>query len=156
VYLNLSITFNDMFGSAFDFVDVFQATHDVFESRLQRDVHKHLVCYLVMLMNCNYCYCCMFGSVFIFGDVFKSVFDTGDVFCNSIFTCDVFESGIQSDVNKQLICDLVMLMNCNNFWCVVIGSVFIVVTCLGVYLIMMTCLGACLLLVMCMDYTKTD
>jgi hypothetical protein len=57
----------------------------------------------------------VFGSVFYFGDVFVSVFDTGDVFCNSIFTCDVFESCIQSDINKQLFCDLEMLMNCNNF-----------------------------------------
>jgi hypothetical protein len=57
----------------------------------------------------------MFGSMFYFGDVFESVFDTGDVFCNSIFTCDVFESHLQSDVNKQLFCNLVMLMNCNYF-----------------------------------------
>ncbi len=57
----------------------------------------------------------MFGSVFYFGDVFLSVFDTGDVFCNSIFTCDVFESCIRNDVSKQLFCNLVMLMNCNNF-----------------------------------------
>jgi hypothetical protein len=56
----------------------------------------------------------MFGSVFYFGDVFKNVIDTGDVFCNSIFTCDVSESRIQSDVNEQLFCNLVMLMNCNN------------------------------------------
>ncbi len=55
----------------------------------------------------------MLGSVFYFGDVFESVFDTGDVFCNSIFTCDVFESCLQSDVNKQLSCNLLMLMNCN-------------------------------------------
>jgi hypothetical protein len=60
-------------------------TCDVFESQLQSDVHNHLVCYLVMLMNCNYCYCGVFGSMFYFCDVFKSVFDTGDVFCNSIF-----------------------------------------------------------------------
>ncbi len=57
----------------------------------------------------------MFGSVFYFGDVFESVFDTGDVFCNRTFTCDVFESRLQSDVNIQLFCDLVMLMNCNYF-----------------------------------------
>ncbi len=57
----------------------------------------------------------MFGSVFYFGDVFEKVFDTGDVFCNSIFTCDVFESRLQSDVNKPLCCDLVMLMICNYF-----------------------------------------
>ncbi len=57
----------------------------------------------------------MFGSVFYFGDVFESVFDTGDVFCNGIFTCDVFESRLQSDVNKQLFQNLVMLMNCNYF-----------------------------------------
>ncbi len=64
-----------MFGSALDFGDVFRSifTHDVFESRLQSDVHKHLVCYLVMLMNCNYCYGGVFGSVFYFGDVFESV-----------------------------------------------------------------------------------
>ncbi len=101
MYLNLSITFSDVFGSAFDFGEVFRSifTRNVFESRLQSDVHKHRVCYLVMLMNCNYCYYCMFGSVFYFGDVFLSVFDTGDVFCNSIFTCDVFESRTQSDVN---------------------------------------------------------
>ncbi len=117
MYLNLSTTFSEFFGSAFDFGDMFQSiyTCDVFESRLQSVVHKYLVCYLVMLMNCNYCYCCLLGSVFYFGDVFESVFDTGDVFCNSIFTCDVFESHIQSDVNTQLFCDLVMLMNCNKF-----------------------------------------
>ncbi len=57
----------------------------------------------------------MFGSVFYFGDVFESVFDNGDVFCNSIFICDVFESCLQSDVNKQLFCNLVILMNCNYF-----------------------------------------
>jgi hypothetical protein len=58
----------------------------------------------------------MFGSVFYFGDaVFESVFDTGDLFGNSIFTCDVFESRLQSDGNKQLVCNLVMLMNCNYF-----------------------------------------
>ncbi len=59
-----------------------------------------------------------------FGDVFESVFDTGAMFCNSIFICDVFESCLQSDVNKQLICNLVMLMNCNYFQCVMFGSVF--------------------------------
>jgi hypothetical protein len=57
----------------------------------------------------------MFGSMFYFGHVFESVFDTGDVFCNSIFICDVFESCLQSDVNKQLFCNLVMLMNWNYF-----------------------------------------
>ncbi len=57
----------------------------------------------------------MFGSVFYFGYVFESIFDTGEVFCNSIFTSDVFESRLQSDVNKQLFCNLVMLMNCNYF-----------------------------------------
>jgi hypothetical protein len=57
----------------------------------------------------------MFGSVFYFGDVFESVFDTGDVFNNSIFTCDMFESRLQSDVNKQLFCNLVMLVDCNYF-----------------------------------------
>ncbi len=43
------------------------------------------------------------------------VFDTGDVFGNSIFTCDVFELQLQSDVNKHLVCNLAMLMNCNYF-----------------------------------------
>jgi hypothetical protein len=57
----------------------------------------------------------VFGSVFYFGDMFESVFDTGDVFCNNIFACDVFESRLQSDANKQLFCNLVMLMNCNYF-----------------------------------------
>jgi hypothetical protein len=57
----------------------------------------------------------VFGSVLYFGDVFEQVFDTGEVFCISIFTCDVFESRLQSYVNKQLFCGLVMLMNCNNF-----------------------------------------
>ncbi len=92
-----------MFGSAFNFSDVFRIifTHDVFESRLQSYVNKHLVCYLVILMNCNYCYCGVFGSIFYFDDVFKNVFGTGDVFCNSIFISDVFESRIQSDVNKH-------------------------------------------------------
>ncbi len=52
----------------------------------------------------------MFGSVFYFGDVFESVFDTSDVFGNSIFTCDEFESRLQSDVNKQLVYKLVMLI----------------------------------------------
>ncbi len=45
--------------------------------------------------------------MFYFGDMFESVVDTGDVFCNSIFTCDVFESHLQSDVNKQMFCSLV-------------------------------------------------
>ena len=57
----------------------------------------------------------MIGSVFYFGNVFESVFDTGDVFGNSIFTCDVFESRLQSDVDKQLVYKLVMLINCNYF-----------------------------------------
>jgi hypothetical protein len=57
----------------------------------------------------------MFGSMFCFGDVFESVFDTGDVFGNSIFTHDVFELSLQSDINKHLVCNLVMLMNCNYF-----------------------------------------
>ncbi len=48
------------------------------------------------------------GSVFVFGDVFGSVFDFGDVFGSTRF-----ESRLQSDVNKQLFCDFVMLMNCN-------------------------------------------
>jgi hypothetical protein len=51
--------------------------------------------------------------VFYFSNVFESVFDIGDV--NSIFTYDVFESRLQSDGNKQLFCNLVMLMNCNYF-----------------------------------------
>ena len=62
-----------MSGSVFDFGDVFGSVR--FESRLQSDVNKQLVCNLVMLMNC----------VLFFGDVFESVFDTGDVFCSSIF-----------------------------------------------------------------------
>jgi hypothetical protein len=53
--------------------------------------------------------------MFYFGDVFESVFDTGDVFGNSIFTREVFESCLQSDVNKHLVCNLAMLMNCNYF-----------------------------------------
>jgi hypothetical protein len=57
----------------------------------------------------------MFGSMFYFGDVFESVFDNGDMFGNSILTCDVFESHLQSDVNKHLVCNLAMLMNCNYF-----------------------------------------
>jgi hypothetical protein len=57
----------------------------------------------------------MFGSMFYFGDMFKSVFNTGDMLGNSIFTCDVFESHHQSDVNQQMACNLVMLMNCNYF-----------------------------------------
>ncbi len=57
----------------------------------------------------------MVGSVFYFGDVFESVFNTGDVLGNSIFTLDVFESRLQSDANKQLVCNLVMLMNCTYF-----------------------------------------
>ncbi len=57
----------------------------------------------------------MFGSVFYLGDVFESVFDNGDVFGNSILTHDVFESHLQSDVNKHLVCNLAMLMNCNYF-----------------------------------------
>ncbi len=56
----------------------------------------------------------MFGSVFYFGHVIDSVFDT-DVYGDRIFTCYVFESRLQSDVIKQLVCSLVMLMNCNYF-----------------------------------------
>ncbi len=68
-----------------------------------------------MVMNCNFFYCGVFGCVFYFGDVVESVFDTGDVYGNSILTHDVFESRLQSDVNKYLVCNLVMLMNCNYF-----------------------------------------
>ncbi len=57
----------------------------------------------------------MFGSVFYFGDVFETVFNTSDELGNSIFTRVVFESQLQSDINKQLVCNLVMLMNCNYF-----------------------------------------
>jgi hypothetical protein len=46
------------------------------------------------------------GSVFHFGNVFESVFDNGDVFGNSMITRDVFESCLQSDVNKHLVCNL--------------------------------------------------
>jgi hypothetical protein len=86
VYLNLSITFSDVFGSIFPFSDVYQSifTRHVFESQLRSDVHKHVVCYLVMLMNCNYCDCGVFGSVFYFGDVFEKVQNKGDLFCKSI------------------------------------------------------------------------
>ncbi len=66
-------------------------------------------------MNCNYFLYGVFRSMIYFGDVFEKVFDNGDMFCNSIFTCDVFESHLQSDVNKQLFCNLVMLMNWNYF-----------------------------------------
>ncbi len=47
--------------------------------------------------------------------MFESVFDTGDVFGNNIFIHDVFESCLQSDVNKLLVYNFVMLMNCNYF-----------------------------------------
>ena len=57
----------------------------------------------------------MFGSVFYFGDVFESVFDNGDMFGNSILTHDVFESRLQSDVSKHLVCNWAMSMNCNYF-----------------------------------------
>ncbi len=43
------------------------------------------------------------GSVFNFGDVFWSVFDFGGM----------FESA--SDVNKPILCNLVMLIKCNLF-----------------------------------------
>jgi hypothetical protein len=66
----------------------------------------------------------MFGTVFYFGDVFESVFATGDVLGNSIFTRDVFESQLQSYVNKQLVCNLVILINCKYFKCDVFGSLF--------------------------------
>ena len=64
--LNLSITFSDVFGSIFPFSDVYQSifTRDVFESLLQSDAHKHVVCYLVMLMNSNYCNCVVLESMF--------------------------------------------------------------------------------------------
>ncbi len=52
----------------------------------------------------------MLRSVLVFGDVFESVFDFGDVIGSARF-----ESRLQSDVNKQLFCNLVMLMNCNYF-----------------------------------------
>ncbi len=78
--------------------------------------------------------------MFYFGDVFESVFDTRDMFGNSIvFTRDVFESCLQSDVNKHLVCNLVMLMNYNYFWCDVFESVFYFGDLMGVCLIMVTC-----------------
>ncbi len=44
--------------------------------------------------------------MFYVDDAFESVFDNGDVFGNSISNCDVFESHLQSDVNKHLVCNL--------------------------------------------------
>jgi hypothetical protein len=81
----------------------------------------------------------MFGSMFYFGGVFESVFDNSDVFGNSILTHDVFVSRLQSDVNKHLVCNLAMLINCNYFWCEVFDSVFNFGDVLGVSLIMVTC-----------------
>ncbi len=81
----------------------------------------------------------MFGRVFYFGDAFESMFDTGDVFGNSIFTCDVFESRLQSDVKKQLVYNLVMLMNCNHFYCDVFGRVFCFGDVFGSVFMMVTC-----------------
>ncbi len=46
----------------------------------------------------------MLGIRFYFGDMFGSVFDYGDV-----------NGSASDDVNEQLFCDLVMLMNCNYF-----------------------------------------
>ncbi len=48
--------------------------------------------------------------MFVFDDVFGSMIDFGDVFGSARF-----ESRLQSDVIKQLFCNLVMLMNCNYF-----------------------------------------
>ena len=49
------------------------------------------------------------------GDMFETVFNTSDELGNSINTRVVFESELQHDINKQLVCNLVMLMNCNYF-----------------------------------------
>ncbi len=80
--------FGDVFGSVFDFGDVFGSTR--LESRLQSDVNKQLFYNLVMLMNCNYFKCVMFGSMFYFGDVFGNVFNYGDVFGSTIFISVVY------------------------------------------------------------------
>ncbi len=66
-----------MSGSVFDFGDVFGSVR--FESRLQSDVNKQLFCNLVMLMNCNYFYSVVFGSMFYSCDMFGSVFNYGDM-----------------------------------------------------------------------------
>jgi hypothetical protein len=49
-------------------------------------------------------------SVFVIGGVFGSMFEFGDVFGSVRF-----QSSLQSDVKKQLFCNLVLLMNCNSF-----------------------------------------
>ena len=61
----------------------------------------------------------MLGSVFVIGDVFGNVLEFGDVFGSARY-----ESSLQSDVNKQLFCNLVMLMNCNYFKCSLFRSMF--------------------------------
>ncbi len=50
----------------------------------------------------------MFGSVFYVGDMFETVFNTSDELGNIINTRVVFESELQHDINKQLVCNLVM------------------------------------------------
>ncbi len=65
--------------------------------------------------------------MFVFDDMFGSVFDFGDVFGSTRF-----ESHLQSDNNKQLFCNLVMLINCNTFSVLWLEACFILVTCLGV------------------------
>ncbi len=100
-------------------------THVVFESRLQSDVHKHVVSYLVMLMNCNYCEWGCLEACFILVMYFKKC--KTKVMCFAILS-DVFGSilqlWLQSDVHKHVVCYLVMLMNCNYCDCGVLGSVF--------------------------------
>jgi hypothetical protein len=54
--------------------------------------------------------CDVYWSVFVIGDVFGNVFEFGDVFGSARF-----ESSLQSDVKKQLFCNLVMLTNCNYY-----------------------------------------
>ncbi len=104
MYLNLSIAFSDVFGSAFNFGDAFWNIFffgDVW-GLLKRVLSNH--------------------NVYI-GDVFGSQFYISDVNGIALYFCDVcglpnqtserFEALIVSDVNEAAISVIMMSSNCN-------------------------------------------
>jgi hypothetical protein len=104
VYLNLSITLSDAFGSAFDFGDVFR---NIFFSGDVWGFKKKV------LSNHNVYIGDMFGGQFCISDVVGIGLYFRDVCGLPKQTSEIFQALIVSDDNRAAISVIMMLSNCN-------------------------------------------
>ncbi len=102
--MNLSITFSDVFGSAFDIGDVFQTFSLLV---MYGDYQKRV------LSNHNVDIDGVFGSQFYISDVIGIALYFCDVCGLPKQTSEKFEALIVSDVSKAAISVIMMLGNCN-------------------------------------------